>query len=159
MTADGLKRLVRLVGTTLTRPDDDWTPTLFLGGMSITVAALKIDGPQAKATLPTTLKELFHQHKPIWAGLIWMRYVVTVRNDAPLGDLSVEMLGAFGASSHPDRIEQVEVRFCRRGGKEEIWHAEVRRFPDRPPQLGEWKPAAGREEGGRMARLLERAFA
>jgi hypothetical protein len=71
--------------------------------------------------------------------------------------LTVEMLGRFGVSTDPQRVEKVTVEVCD-GDTSEIWWATIHRRADQPPTLGEWEKQDFDVMQGRLADILRGAF-
>jgi hypothetical protein len=150
-------RLVEAVGQSFTRPEEDWLPALLLlTPEGMTVVGITLEESQ-KGSLKGVVGSIVRTYKPTFAALVLSCWIRDVPQDNPLAGLDVELMGAYGVSTHPQRREMLMVEMCD-GTHTEYWEAPIIRYNDRPPTLGAWGKARWQAMGGRMANVLRDAF-
>ncbi len=143
--------------------DEDVTPMLhcWKAGQGMQVVAIDMT-QQMKERLPRLLIDVFREILPDYAAFITGAFVRKIDIggkdlDDPMVVLALQMEAAFGAASHPESKEILQVIFSR-PGVEEFWDADVTRRQDQPPLLGEFTKFEFDEMGGKMSQMLIRAF-
>lgn len=161
MTKDQFRQFVltgvERVGSFFEDSDDDWKPTLLLHTpKGLVVGSIDLS-PEMKDNLVSSLTPLFQEHQPIYAGLVLSCWIRMIQADAPGAEFSLAMMRELGVSQDPKRQEMVRVEFCD-GENTEYWRADINRFPDKPPTLGEWEEEKYEESTGRLSHVLQRTF-
>jgi hypothetical protein len=127
----------RAVGAGFTKPNEDWMPVLMMdNGMKILVVALGdvMRTRQTKSLLPGMLLGLFTTKKPAQAALVLSGWHVQLRQDDPLAELSIDMMGQYGVSAHPDRKELLMVEIAAQDrAASETYHADISPWGTRCP--------------------------
>lgn len=130
---------VEEVGNRFTDPDDDWMPTLMLfRQQSKNIFMMPDMTPMVKVALPYYIADLIQEVRPEYAAIVLSTWQVKTRQDSPMHDTSTEMIARFGARNHPDRIEVIVVQLADKQSNQ-MWCAEIKRYPDKPPTLDIWE--------------------
>lgn len=159
----GVRDQLEQIGRRFKRPDDDWINGLLhlenerheheVYGLTNGLFA-----PERKAALFAYLAELLKARKAIRYALMTNAWALAAKPQAGesleragqrLEATTDEWSGHFG--EHPERIEVLWLEIVDRE-RGEAWRAEIKRFPDKPPQLGSWERFEG-EVGGRIPEL------
>lgn len=142
--------MVRGVATTFTKPDDDWTPVLFMeapGGPL--VFGLFID----KEHWPGLLEQLGREKHPTFVAAVLSAW--TAKRETR--EQVEELVNQGGVSTAADRAEIVMLQITD-GKRFEVWNAPIIRFEDKPPTLGEWTQMPDGPLEGRLGDLVLHAF-
>lgn len=160
-TLEQLRKVLEWVadnGTSFTKPDDDWACVAFLfSRKKIKIIHIMFDRAGKEAVIDN-IAVMVKQTKAVSGALVISQWFLAMRTDTPMIDTTFEMLDSMGVRNHPNRKEQVSVELFD-GTNEEIWDAEIERYPDRPPTLKPWVKRDWENSTGRMANVLKRAFA
>lgn len=152
--------MVRKVGETFTRPDENHTPVVIMQGRDgvITVGAIVITCKEDKIALPGFLQRLVKESRPNRMALMLPCWELEIRADNPLAETTLEMSNRFGVRDHPDRYESLHLECGDRDGNYSHWRVRITRHPDKPPTLGDWESVDDGVSGYRLERVVQRAF-
>lgn len=144
-------------GAVFTEPDDDWTPVLFM------------DGPQGGTMMPlveymntelgkdmladVVIPATIHQFKPSVVVMIMSTW--TSETSAKLMTETGEYIPP---SQQADRKEQVLIIEYTRDGATRQAFAQIERFADKVPRLGEWDMKPSLSMQGRFVDPIVRAL-
>jgi hypothetical protein len=152
---DQAKRATRAVGEGFTKADDDWAPVALVYAeekLLITYLALE------KHEMLPALRSVVRQEKAHFVAMVMSTWHVQIeKRQGAREEYAAWRATHPNLSEHPDATELLLLD-CGSPTRAEIWSADINRFPDRPPVLGEWKLFP---EGttGPMAHIAQRAFA
>jgi len=120
-------------------PDDDWGAICVLECERERVfVPLFFDNDDEKETIATRLIPMaMLRLKPWMVGTVISAWTV---HTTDLDEIDVR------PSEHPRRIEVVTLSAITLD-QEQFWMARIRRFPDKPPELGKWRLQQGERSG------------
>lgn len=116
----------RRIGEGFTRPDDDWAPVLIVGGARPVTAGLDLDDKDAMAH---AISEIIREHEAEAAALVTSGW----QSSDPAA-----ASGTMRASEDPERVEILTVAVMD-AERAEWWCAEITRYEEAPPVLGDWE--------------------
>lgn len=121
-----------------TDPDDDWTPVLFMegpqGGTMMALEPYMTDEIHKDMLASVVIPAAIDQFKPTVVVMI-----VSAWTSKTSGDLLRDTGEYFPPSEQADRKEQVVVIEYTREGVTRQAFAQIKRFADKVPRLGEWE--------------------
>lgn len=148
---------VRAVSESFTEPDEDWRPIVHLYDAEDKITLALLVGFE-KYMWPDVIKALVRKTQAEFAGMVLSSW--TMKTPPEKWPAVQAYLDAGGTlSEHPDRKEVVLVSFADRG-HQQVWEAEIIRYEDRPPTLGEWSLMPDADEiKGELFTMMIDAFA
>lgn len=149
---------VEYVGKQFTKPDDDWSPVAFLFNQKEIYICPVVFSRKDKDFVMPAVADTIKRVGAVAGALVISQWYTIIQSDSPLADTTISLLNAMGVRNHPDRKEQVSVELFD-GINEELWDAEIERYPNKPPTLKPWVKREWDSSTGRMANVLKRAFA
>jgi hypothetical protein len=152
---------------TLVDPEDDILPVLmWLGpyGMGV-MPMLQMEDDEAKddlAEMMTTSLACSRATEALMITCSWMVKAQGEKGEKPTTKSAMDILGCQ-PSQHPDRVEVVTAMYMTSEKKREsMSSAVITRYPDKPPELGEWETNMADDDeftiGGRFGDAIHMGF-
>ena len=150
------KRAVEKIGEDFKDPADDWVPVMGIhAGEEVTIVGLfapegmdhPMNSPEGKDALAAWMTPQLREMGAEAVAFVTSAWTRRYEKDEAPAELPRSI------ADDPERSECVMIQGIDRGAVQ-VWTAEIKRFPDRPPQLGEWEEITG-GEGQYEGRFLQ----